>query len=45
MGRETVARAGSDVTVVAVSQMVGEARKAGHTLAAQGIGVEVIDPR
>ncbi len=45
VGRGVVVRAGSDVTVVAISQMVGEAVKAADTLAGQGISVEVIDPR
>ena len=45
VGRGVVVRAGSDVTVVAISQMVGEAVKAADTLGGQGISVEVIDPR
>ncbi len=45
VGAGAVARAGSDVTVVAISQMVGEAKKAADMLAGQGISVEVIDPR
>jgi pyruvate dehydrogenase E1 component beta subunit len=45
VGTGKVVRAGSDVTVVAISQMVGEARKAAETLAVEGISVEVIDPR
>ncbi len=45
VGTGSVVHAGSDVTVVAISQMVGEAAKAAHALAAQGVSVEVIDPR
>ncbi len=44
-GKARVARAGSDVTIVATSLMVSRSVAAAETLAAQGIDVEVIDPR
>lgn len=44
-GVANVLREGSDVTVVAIGRMVVEAQKAAEALAADGIGVEVIDPR
>ncbi len=44
-GRARVARAGADVTIVATSLMVSRSLAAAETLAAQGIDVEVIDPR
>ena len=40
-----IKREGSDVTVVATAQMVLEAMKAADELAADGISVEIIDPR
>ena len=45
LGRASVVRAGRDVTVVALSRLVGEALAAAEELAAEGIEVEVIDPR
>lgn len=45
LGEAAVKRAGNDVTVVAVSHMVIESLRAADELAAEGIGVEVIDPR
>ena len=45
LGRASVVRAGSDVTVVALSRLVHEALAAAEELAAEGIEVEVIDPR
>lgn len=45
LGRGIVVRHGQDATVVAVGRMVGEALAAADTLAAEGIDVEVIDPR
>ena len=45
LGRARVARAGRDVTVVAVSRLVHESLAAARELAAEGIEVEVIDPR
>lgn len=44
LGRTTVKRAGTDVTVVAVGQMVGQALAAAEQLGAEGISVEVLDP-
>ena len=45
IGRARIARPGRDVTVVALSRLVGEALAAADELAADGIEVEVIDPR
>jgi pyruvate dehydrogenase E1 component beta subunit len=45
IGRARVAREGTDVTIVALSRMVGEALAAADRLAADGIEAEVIDPR
>jgi pyruvate/2-oxoglutarate/acetoin dehydrogenase E1 component len=44
-GKADIKRAGSDVTVVAISRMVGEALAAADGLSSEGISVEVIDPR
>jgi pyruvate/2-oxoglutarate/acetoin dehydrogenase E1 component len=44
-GKAVVRRAGTDVTVVAVSLMVSRALEAAEVLASSGISVEVIDPR
>lgn len=44
-GSARVARRGTDVTVVAISDMVDYALKAAETLASEGVSVEVIDPR
>src|SRR5690606_6370705 len=44
-GQADVKRAGKDVTVVATSYMVLQALAAAETLAADGIDVEVVDPR
>ena len=44
-GKAVVRKEGKDVTVVAVSLMVYEAVKAARELEAEGISVEVIDPR
>jgi pyruvate/2-oxoglutarate/acetoin dehydrogenase E1 component len=44
-GQADIKREGRDVTVVAVSYMVTKALKAADRLAAEGIEVEVIDPR
>jgi pyruvate/2-oxoglutarate/acetoin dehydrogenase E1 component len=44
-GEAVVRRAGTDVTLVAVSLMVTRALEAAAILAQQGISVEVIDPR
>jgi pyruvate/2-oxoglutarate/acetoin dehydrogenase E1 component len=44
-GQASVVRTGADVTVVAVGRMVVEALAAADELAADGIDIEVIDPR
>jgi acetoin:2,6-dichlorophenolindophenol oxidoreductase subunit beta len=44
-GEARVVREGSDVTVVAISRMVLRAIEAAAQLEAEGIGVEIIDPR
>jgi pyruvate dehydrogenase E1 component beta subunit len=44
-GEAAVRRSGGDVTLVAIGHMVGQALAAAETLAAEGIEVEVIDPR
>lgn len=45
LGRADVKREGSDVTVIATSIMVNRALEAAEALAAEGISLEVIDPR
>ena len=45
LGRAHTLRRGRDVTIVALSRMVGEAMTAAQRLAADGIEAEVIDPR
>jgi acetoin:2,6-dichlorophenolindophenol oxidoreductase subunit beta len=45
IGAARVARRGRDVTIVALSRVVGEALEAADRLAAEGIEAEVIDPR
>ena len=45
LGSASVRRRGRDVTVVALSRMVHDALEAADRLAAEGIEVEVIDPR
>jgi len=45
LGRAKVVRAGRDATVVALSRLVHESLAAAEELAADGIEVEVIDPR
>ncbi len=45
IGRGTVLRQGSDVTIVAMSAMVPLAVTAAQTLALEGIDVEIVDPR
>jgi pyruvate/2-oxoglutarate/acetoin dehydrogenase E1 component len=44
-GKAATLRPGDDVTVVALGRMANEAMAAAKTLAAEGIEVEVIDPR
>jgi len=45
LGRSRIARVGDDVTVAALGAMVGKALEAAERLAADGIGVEVLDLR
>jgi pyruvate/2-oxoglutarate/acetoin dehydrogenase E1 component len=45
LGKADVKREGGDVTVVATAAMVAKALGAAEKLAAEGIGVEVVDPR
>ncbi len=45
LGQGDVKREGGDVTVVAIARMVYEAMSAADVLAAQGISVEIVDPR
>ena len=45
LGQANVVRAGTDVTIVALSKMVTFAAEAAEALAADGISAEVIDPR
>ena len=44
-GRAAIRRAGDDLTVVATLTMVHHALAAAEALAAEGISVEVVDPR
>jgi 2-oxoisovalerate dehydrogenase E1 component len=44
-GRASILRQGSDVTVVALAAMAHQSRKVAEQLAAEGISVELIDPR
>ena len=43
LGKGVTLRDGKDVTIIATGLMVGEARKAGELLAAEGIDARVID--
>lgn len=45
LGEARTVREGTDVTIVSVGRMAVEAEKAAATLEAEGISVEVIDPR
>jgi acetoin:2,6-dichlorophenolindophenol oxidoreductase subunit beta len=45
IGRARTLRTGKDVTIVALSRLVGDALEAAQRLAADGIEAEVIDPR
>lgn len=45
LGRAKLVRDGGDVTVVAIAAMVAKALEAAEQLAAEGVDVEVIDPR
>jgi pyruvate dehydrogenase E1 component beta subunit len=44
-GKAEIRRAGTDVTIAAVSRMVGEALNAAETLSSEGISTEVVDLR
>ena len=44
-GEANIVREGGDVTVVAIGRMVQHALQAAETLAAEGIQVEIVDPR
>lgn len=45
LGKGNIVRKGTDVTVVAISQMVLEAKSAAEECAKENIDVEIIDPR
>ena len=45
LGQANVVREGTDVTVVALGQMVPRAQRAAEALQGEGVGVEVVDPR
>jgi acetoin:2,6-dichlorophenolindophenol oxidoreductase subunit beta len=45
LGRARTVRSGRDVTIIALSRLVGEALEAAEQLAGLGIEAEVIDPR
>ena len=45
LGQANVVREGSDVTIVALGYMLGQALAAAEQLAAEGVEAEVIDPR
>ena len=45
LGKADIKRAGNDVTVVAISRMVQQSLAAAKKLEAEGIDVEVLDPR
>jgi pyruvate dehydrogenase E1 component beta subunit len=45
IGEARVVREGRDATIVALSQMVGEAEKAASSLAGEGIACEILDLR
>ncbi|MCY2965348.1 MAG: dehydrogenase E1 component subunit alpha/beta [Planctomycetota bacterium] len=44
-GKAAIVRAGRDITIVALARMVHLAVEAAESLAAEGISVEVVDPR
>ncbi len=44
-GQANVVREGTDVTVVAIGGAVGHSQRAAETLEAEGISIEIIDPR
>jgi pyruvate/2-oxoglutarate/acetoin dehydrogenase E1 component len=45
LGKADIKREGTDVTIVAISRMVHQALAAADELQAQGISVEIVDPR
>ena len=45
LGKGQIKRDGTDVTVIAVGQMVGEALKVAESMSSEGISVQVWDPR
>lgn len=45
LGKADIKRAGSDVTIVAISRMVQQALAAAEELADEGIEAEIVDPR
>src|SRR2546430_8037672 len=45
MGKADIKREGTDVTIVAISRMVHQALAAADALQADGISVEIVDPR
>jgi len=45
LGKADIKRRGRDVTIVAISLMVGVALEAAQILAGEGVDVEVVDPR
>jgi pyruvate dehydrogenase E1 component beta subunit len=45
LGQADVKREGSDVTVIALAWLVHEALAAAEELAAEGVSVEIVDPR
>jgi acetoin:2,6-dichlorophenolindophenol oxidoreductase subunit beta len=45
LGKADIKREGKDITVVATAMMVGRALSAAEKLAADGISLEVVDPR
>ena len=45
LGKAAIKRPGDNVTVIAIGAMVPKALKAAERLAADGISVEVVDPR
>lgn len=45
LGKADIKRAGTDVTIVAISRMVQQALEAAEELAREGIEAEIVDPR
>ena len=45
LGKASIARAGTDVTVVALGAMVSHALRVARELESEGVSVEVVDPR